>query len=144
MRFLLFMDGSLYAGIGDWEDPQLQNSQTPGAQVLRLDSPTSSWVEDQDFNQVQPASGEKYYQAIAGLGTAHFDQDFGNKPITPVDVLMAGFYNLDSRGSECMLKKPSRPALSERGNVDNELACTAARRCRPSPLLRVLHRFCDR
>ena len=39
------MDGSLYAGIGDWEDPQLENAQTPGAQVLRLDSPTSSLKE---------------------------------------------------------------------------------------------------
>ena len=81
MRFLLFMDGSLYAGIGDWEDPQFQNPQTPGAQVLRLDSPNSGWrVEDQDFNQVQPFTGEKYYQAIAGLGMAHFDHDFGRQP----------------------------------------------------------------
>ena len=37
-RSLLFMDGSLYAGIGDWEDPQVNNSATTGAQVLRLDS----------------------------------------------------------------------------------------------------------
>ena len=36
-RGLLFMDGSLYAGIGDWEDPRLENSQTPAAQVLRLE-----------------------------------------------------------------------------------------------------------
>ena len=53
-RALIFMDGSLYAGIGDWEDPQFENPQTPGAQVLRLDSPTSSWVEDEDFNQPLP------------------------------------------------------------------------------------------
>ena len=97
-RGLLFMDGSLYAGIGDWEDPQLENSQTPGAQVLRLDSPTSSWVEDQDFNQVVPSSGEKDYQAIATLGTVHFDHDSGNNPITPVDVLMAGFWNVGTSG----------------------------------------------
>ena len=41
-RALVFMDGSLYAGIGDWEDPQLENPQTPAAQVLRLDSPTAA------------------------------------------------------------------------------------------------------
>src|SRR5580658_6017973 len=76
-RALVFMDGSLYAGIGDWEDPELANSQTPGAQVLRLDSPTSSWIEDQDFNQVVPASGKKDYQAVGALGTAHFDRDSG-------------------------------------------------------------------
>src|SRR5271166_3825506 len=28
-RALVFMDGSLYAGIGDWMDPQLANPQTP-------------------------------------------------------------------------------------------------------------------
>ena len=97
-RALLFMDGSLYAGIGDWEDPELANSQTPGAQVLRLDSPTSGWVEDQDFKQVVPSTGEKYYQAVAALGTAHFDHDTGANPITPVDVLMAGFWNFGMNG----------------------------------------------
>ena len=48
-RALLFMDGSLYAGIGDWMDPDLNTRPTPGAQVLRLDSPTGSWVEDQNY-----------------------------------------------------------------------------------------------
>jgi hypothetical protein len=97
-RGLLFMDGSLYAGIGDWEDPRLKNPNTPGAQVLRLDSPTSGWVEDQDFNQVVPSSGEKYYQAIATLGMAHFSRDSDHNPITPVDVLLAGFWNLGTSG----------------------------------------------
>jgi hypothetical protein len=97
-RALVFMDGSLYAGIGDWEDPELANSQTPGAQVLRLDSPNGSWVEDKDFNEVVPSTGKKDYQAIAMLGTAHFDHDSSNNPITPVDVLMAGFWNLGTNG----------------------------------------------
>jgi hypothetical protein len=97
-RALLFMDGSLYAGIGDWEDPELENPKTPGAQVLRLDSANGSWVEDQDFNQVVPSTGEKYYQAISILGTAHFDHDSGDNPITPVDVLMAGFWNMGVSG----------------------------------------------
>src|SRR5271157_6320833 len=95
-RALVFMDGSLYAGIGDWEDPQLENAQTPGAQVLRLDSPTSSWVEDQDFDQLIPKTTQKNYEAVSMLGTAHFDHDSGNNPITPVDVLMAGFWSLGS------------------------------------------------
>jgi hypothetical protein len=97
-RALVFMDGSLYAGIGDWEDAELANSQTPGAQVLRLDSPNGSWVEDKDFNEVVPSTGKKDYEAIAMLGTAHFDHDSGNNPITPVDVLMAGFWNLGMDG----------------------------------------------
>jgi hypothetical protein len=96
-RALVFMDGSLYAGIGDWEDPQLENAQSPGAQVLRLDSPTSGWVEDQDFNQPIPyQTTQKNYEAVAVLGTAHFDHDFGNNPITPVDVLMAGFWSFSN------------------------------------------------
>ena len=96
-RALVFMDGSLYAGIGDWMDPQLENPQTPGAQVLRLNSPTSSWVEDQDFNQPLPGQTiNKNYQAVAVLGTAHFDHDYANNPITPVDVLMAGFWSMGS------------------------------------------------
>jgi len=96
-RALVFMDGSLYAGIGDWEDPQLENSQTPGAQVLRLDSPTSGWVEGQDFNQPIPyQTTQKNYEAVSVLGTAHFDHDSGKNPITPVDVLMAGFWSLSN------------------------------------------------
>jgi hypothetical protein len=91
------MDGSLYAGIGDWEDPELENPQTPGAQVLRLDSPTGSWVEDEDFNQPIPYDPtEKNYEAVSVLGTAHFDHDYANNPITPVDVLMAGFWSMSN------------------------------------------------
>src|SRR5271165_1076103 len=96
-RALVFMDGSLYAGIGDWEDPQLENAQTPGAQVLRLDSPTSGWVEDEDFNQPIPyETSQKNYEAVSVLGTAHFDHDSGKNPITPVDVLMAGFWSFSN------------------------------------------------
>jgi hypothetical protein len=92
------MDGSLYAGIGDWGDAELENPKTPGAQVLRLDSANGSWVEDQDFNQVVASTGLKYYQAVANLGTAHFDHNSGNKAITSVDVLMAGFWNMGVSG----------------------------------------------
>jgi hypothetical protein len=45
-----------------------------------------------------PSTGKKDYQAVAALGTAHFDHDSGNNPITPVDVLMAGFWNLGMNG----------------------------------------------
>ena len=114
-RFLVFMDGSLYAGIGDWEDPQIENSQTPGAQVLRLDSPTGNWVEDQDFNQVMPASGIKDYQAVSGLGTAHFDHDSANNSITPVDVLMAGFWSLGSNGMSVWQKTVPTGSVGAQG-----------------------------
>ena len=125
-RALVFMDGSLYAGIGDWEDPQLENSQTPGAQVLRLDSPTSSWVEDQDFNQLIPnETSQKNYQAVSVLGTAHFDHDSGNNPITPVDVLMAGFWSM-SDGLAIFEKTVLTGSVGARGDMDTGLSRGAA------------------
>ena len=115
-RALVFMDGSLYAGIGDWEDPQLENPKTPGAQVLRLDSSTSGWVEDQNFIQVATnRSGNKDYQAIAALGTAHFDHDSGLNPITPVDVLLAGFWNLNISGLNVAQKTVKTGSVGARG-----------------------------
>jgi len=114
-RALLFMDGSLYAGIGDWEDPELENAQTPGAQVLRLDSPNGGWVEDKDFNEVVPSSGKKDYQAVGALGTAHFDHDSGNNPITPVDVLMAGFWNIGVSGMEVWQKTVTTGSVGAQG-----------------------------
>jgi hypothetical protein len=125
-RGLLFMDGSLYAGIGDWEDPQIENPKTPGAQVLRLDSPTSAWVEDQDFNQVVPSSGEKYYQAIATLGTAHFDHDSGANPITPVDVLMAGFWNVGTGGVSVAQKTVTSGSVGGQGTWTTNLLIPSA------------------
>jgi hypothetical protein len=89
------MDGSLYAGIGDWEDPLLNDPNTPGAQVLRLDSPTDSWVTDMDFNSTAPG-GDKNYQAISILASVSFDQDMNNNPISPVNVLLAGFWSYSS------------------------------------------------
>jgi hypothetical protein len=94
-RALVFMDGSLYAGIGDWEDPLLNDPNTPGAQVLRLDSPTDSWVTDMDFNSTAPG-GDKNYQAISILASVSFDQDMNNNPISPVNVLLAGFWSYSS------------------------------------------------
>ena len=137
-RSLVFMDGSLYAGIGDWEDPELANSQTPGAQVLRLNSPTSGWVKDKDFNEVVPSTGKKDYQVISILGTAHFDRNSGNESITPVDVLMAGFWNL-ARTDWFYGKNRHDRCCRSTGNVYNELVPAAAEQGRPSPLLHVLH-----
>ena len=114
-RALVFMDGSLYAGIGDWEDPQLENPKTPGAQVLRLDSSTSTWVEDQNFIQVVSSRGNKDYQAVTALATAHFDHDSGLNPITPVDVLLAGFWNLNISGLNVAQKTVKAGSVGAQG-----------------------------
>src|SRR5271166_5214515 len=84
-RALVFMDGSLYAGIGVWEDPLLNNPSTPGPQVLRLDSPLGSWVEDQNLKHlVINQARQKKYQAISILVTVYFDHDMNNNPISPL------------------------------------------------------------
>ncbi len=80
-RALVFMDGSLYAGIGDWEDPLLSYPSTPGPQVLRLNSPLGSWVEDQNLKSlVINQAGQKKYKAISILGTVYFDHDIPPPP----------------------------------------------------------------
>ena len=48
-RALVWMDGSLYAAIGDSEDPLDNTPPTVDTKILRLDSSTSNWVEDQNF-----------------------------------------------------------------------------------------------
>ena len=93
-----------------------QNPQTLGAQVLRLDSPMSSWVEDQNFiPTVTNKSGIKDYQAVAAMGAAHFDHDLNKSPITPVDVLMAGFWNIHIAGLQVAQKTVTTGALGAQG-----------------------------
>jgi hypothetical protein len=100
-RSLVFMDGSLHAGIGDWKDPNVGQTGVNAAQVLRLDSPTGSWVQDQNFLAATSyKSGVQKFLAIGAMQMAHFDQDAGKNPITPVDLLMTGFWNLNVSGLE--------------------------------------------
>ena len=100
-RALVFMDGSLYAGIGDWMDPNVGQTGVNAAQVLRLDSPTGSWVQDQNFLAAAARkTGGQEFLAIGAMQTAHFDHDMNKNAITPVDVLMAGFWDLNVSGLE--------------------------------------------
>jgi hypothetical protein len=93
-RALVFMDGSLYAGIGDLGDPLLNDPATPGPQVARLDSPSGKWVEDPTFEAItRTPTGAKKYKAVTVIGSVHFDRDMNKAPITPVNVLLAGFWN---------------------------------------------------
>ncbi len=122
-RALVFMDGSLYAGIGDWMDPQQGVSPGDGltvpAHVLRLDSPTGAWVDDQNF--LQTAVNNKFnppewaYQSADVLGVAHFDHDSNKNPITPVDVLMAGLWNVHILGTEVAQKTVTTGAVGAQG-----------------------------
>jgi hypothetical protein len=114
-RSLVFMDGSLYAGIGDWEDPDLGDAGVNAAQVARLDSPTGSWVQDQNFLAAASRAGVQEFQAIASMQMARFDHDSGNNPITPVDVLMAGFWNINVAGLEVGQKTVTTGGVGAQG-----------------------------
>ena len=97
-------------------DPQIDNPQTLGAQVLRLNSPTSSWVEDQNFiPAVTNKDGTNKFGAIDALGAAHFDHDSNNNPIAPGDVLMAGFWNLHIGGLEVGQKTVTTGSVGAQG-----------------------------
>ena len=78
-RALVFMDGSLYAGIGDQGD---SSADTPlDAQVLRLDSPTSGWVEDQNFIPVVTnKNGTNKFGAVAQSRDGAFRSGFKQQP----------------------------------------------------------------
>ena len=77
--------------------------------------PNGGWVEDKDFNEVVPSTGKKDYQAIAALGTAHFDHNSGNNAITPVDVLMAGFWNVGVNGMAVWQKTVTTGSVGAQG-----------------------------
>ena len=127
-RALVFMDGSLYAGIGDWMDPDLNRG--PAAKVLRLDSPNGTWVEDQNFLQTTAnRNGNDDYKVVAAMGAAHFDHDLNKNPITPVDVLMAGFWNFHTAGMQTAQKTVTTGALGAQGTwTTNALVAPPARR----------------
>ena len=76
----------------------------PARKCCDSNSATGGWVEDKDFNQDVPGTNKLQYQAIAGLETAHFDHDRNGNAITPVDVLMAGFYNDNAGGLDVAQK----------------------------------------
>ena len=116
IRALVFLDGSLYAGIGDWEDPDLRDAPV-AAQVLRLDEAHGNWVEDQNFLTIatRQTDGRKLFQAITNFGIAHFDHDVNKNPIKPVDVLMAGFWNFDIAGMEVGQKTIPSGSVTEKG-----------------------------
>ena len=100
-------------GIGDWEDPQLKNPQTPGAQVLRLDSPTERLGRGPGFQSGQcpaparrtirrsPLSGRRI--SITTPATIRLRRSTSSWPVSGIMVVTDWLYG----------KKPSRPALSE-------------------------------
>ena len=49
------------------------------------------------------------------MGAAHFDHDLNNNPITPVDVLMAGFWNINVAGLQVGQKTVTTGSVGAQG-----------------------------
>jgi hypothetical protein len=86
---LVAYKGKVYAGTGFWEDVPGEG-QSPGPQVLVLDSPGASWREDQVFSERLP-NGKPRFLRVTALGAFTFTSDGQGRPLRePVTMLVAG------------------------------------------------------
>ena len=119
------------SAIGKTSAPE---SPDPGAQVLQLNSPYGGWVEDQDFNQVQPVHRREILSGDRGSRDGAFRSQLGNNAITPVDVLMAGFYNLDKGGVSVAQKTVTTGSVGAQGTwTTNSLVPLPPPPAKPAP-----------
>jgi hypothetical protein len=82
--------GSLYAGVGYWEDTQ----GNPGPQILRLDSSKGNWVVDLPITNTL-LDGSREFTRVAALQEFTFNYDSNGKALNPpVTLLLAGCDNL--------------------------------------------------
>ena len=92
VRALAAFDKKLFAAIGYWMDTDKSVPELPGAQVLRLDSPSSEWKIDLELDESGPR-GMRLYQAISNLQTLHFTTDAAGRQLSePADILLAGVW----------------------------------------------------
>lgn len=91
-RQFAWSNGSLYAAIGDWTDPDLNSNSNPGPQILRLDSPTSTWTSEVIFNELLE-NGNKNYLAIGSLFATEFTIDYLGNSISPVEYMVASMWS---------------------------------------------------
>jgi hypothetical protein len=92
VRALAAFDKKLFAAIGYWMDTEKSVPELPGAQVLRLDSPSSEWKIDLELDESGPR-GMRLYQAISNLQALHFTTDAAGQRLSePADFLLAGVW----------------------------------------------------
>ena len=98
-RGLFFIDGSLYAGLGDAGDTSGNkgvywgDGKTIPAQILRLNSLNGSWVPDQNFLTAVSHGSNNYWDfgIIASLNDVRLTSDYHGTTLSPAeDVLLAG------------------------------------------------------
>jgi hypothetical protein len=93
VRALVPFAGSLYAGIGYWEDNQgfassTPNPNLPGAQVLRLDAPDAGWQIELELDDLA-ASGQRDSYAIAALEAVALTTDSTGAQLSPAVPVLA-------------------------------------------------------
>jgi len=89
LRTLVAFDNKLFAGNAYWMDTEKDNPKLPGAQVLRLDSPTSPWQVDLELCDRKPNAVRMYFR-ISTLEKVRFATDGAGRPLAaPVELLLA-------------------------------------------------------
>jgi hypothetical protein len=93
LRALTTMGGSLYAGVGYWEDTQLDNPALPGAQIYRLDAANGNWQVDLELDDVtpagQPRAGRRVFNTVDALETVTLERDGTGSSIGAHTLLLA-------------------------------------------------------
>jgi len=119
---LVAYKGKLYAGVGYWED-ESSNDQTPGAQILVLDSPRDRWRIEHTFSERLP-NGSRRFRRVTALQVITFATDGRGRALPQlVSMLVAGLdpfgggavFSLDDdtgRWSETELPRTSYRALT--------------------------------
>jgi hypothetical protein len=80
LRAIVPFAGSLFAANGYWLDKNKDNPNAHGAQIFRLDGPTSSWVVDAEFD-LRGASGNKVSYANSIMDSVTFTTDSAGNPL---------------------------------------------------------------
>ena len=92
LRAIAGFNNKLFAAVGYWKDSESENPALPGAQVVRLDGPGSTWRVDLQLDDRNPR-GLRLYQAISTLEKVRFTTDSSGRALAaPVEMLLAGVW----------------------------------------------------
>jgi hypothetical protein len=116
LRALVPFHGSLYAGIGYWEDTDGYASATPdpnlpGAQILRLDSPDAGWQVELGLPDFDDAGQFDTY-AFAALEAVSLTTDSNGVQIPRVDVLAGTTWKKSTPGMTVYTRMATNPTWS--------------------------------
>jgi hypothetical protein len=107
LRAIVGLEGKLYAANTYWNDSDMGNRRLPGAQIYRLDGPSSQWQVEYELPKTMTRRRIREYQGFANLVKVTFTQDkYGNKLVPNAKLLIAGVFSRGSR-INVFLRSPS-------------------------------------